>query len=102
MSRLQNPPERHIDTPHPYTQFCHIYKDTITPPNTIHKQLYDYIHLDHNPINLEKLQEKFPYLPRQLLMEALRYNEPINEYTRPNPPITYHSSPLPNPVPLTS
>ena len=32
MATLSNPPERHIDTPHPYTQFCNIYSDIITPP----------------------------------------------------------------------
>lgn len=31
MTTLPNSPERHIDTPHPYTQFCNIYKDIITP-----------------------------------------------------------------------
>lgn len=32
MTTLSNPPERHIGTPHPYTQFRNIYSDIITPP----------------------------------------------------------------------
>ena len=48
------------------------------------------------------MSEAFPYIPRQLLIEALRYKEPINEYTHPNPPPPIN---LPTPTtlpPLTS
>ena len=102
MTTLPNPPERHIDTQHPYTQFCNIYKDIITPPNTIHKKLYDYIHLNPDTLNIQNISEAFPYLPRQLLIEALRYNEPINEYIHPNPPPIQNPSSSNRPIPLTS
>ena len=102
MTGLTNPPERHINTPHPYTQFRNIYKDIITPSNTIHNKLYDYIHQNHNSLNIQDLQKTFPYLPRQLLTEALRYNEPINEYTHPNPTPIQNLAPSHNPTPLTS
>lgn len=35
-------------------------------------------------------------------MEALRYNEPINDYTHPNPPLIQNPSPPNVPIPLTS
>ena len=102
MTTLTNPPEKHINTPHPYTQFCNIYKDIITPPNIIHKKLYDYMHLNPDTLTIQNMSEAFPYLPRQLLIEALRYKEPINEYTHPNPPLT-QSLPSTNSLPpLTS
>ena len=102
MISLTNPPERHINIPHSYTQFRNIYKDTITPPNTIHNTLYDYIHQHHDSLNIQNLQETFLYLPRQLLTEALRVNEPINEYTRPKSPPIQNSTPSHNSTPLTS
>ena len=102
MTTLTNPPERHINTPHPYTQFRNIYKDIITPPNTIHKKLYDYIHLNPNTLNIQHMSDVFPYLPRQLLIEALRYKEPINEYTHPNPPPTQSPPTSTSPLLLTS
>ena len=102
MTTLANPPERHIKTPHPYTQFRDIYKDIITPPNTIHQKLYDYIHINSDTLNIQTLREAFPYLPIQLLIEALRYNEALSEYTHPNPPPS-QSLPSPtSPLPLTS
>ena len=102
MTRLANPPEQHINTPHPYTQFSNIYKDIITPPNIIHNKLYDYIEQNHDSLNIQNLQETFSYLPMQLLTEALRVNEPINEYTRPNPPPIQNSTTSHNSTPLTS
>ena len=102
MTTLTNPPERHINIPHLYTQFHNIYKDIITPPNTIHKKLYDHIHLNSDTLNIQNMSEAFSYLPRQLLIEALKYNEPINEYTHPNPPPTQNLPPSTLPLPLTS
>ena len=102
MTRLTNLLKKHINTLHPYTQFRNIHKDTITPSNTIHNKLYDYIHQNHDILNIQNLQETFLYLPRQLLIEALRVNEPINEYTRPNPPPIQNPTPSHNPTPLTS
>ena len=106
MTTLPNPPERHIDTPHPYTQFYNICKDTITPPNTIHKKLYDYIHLNSNILSIQNLMKAFPYLPRQLRIEALGYNQPIDENTHPDlpspPPPDTKLTPPNESLPLTS
>ena len=102
MSTLPNPPERHIKTIHPYTQFRNNSIDIIAPSNTIHKTLYDYIHLNHNNINFHDLSTTFPYLPRQLLLEALRYNEPLPEYMHATPLLPQHSLTPNGPLPLTS
>ena len=102
MATLPNPPERHIATIHPYTQFRNNYIDIITPSNTVHKQLYNYIHLNPQTINIHNLSTAFPYLPKQLLLEALRYNEPLLEYTHPTPLPTQHLLPPTGQLPLTS
>lgn len=44
MTKLPNPPERHIETPHPYSQFLNTHQDRISPPNIIHHTLYNHIH----------------------------------------------------------
>ena len=102
MTTLSNPPERHIETTHPYTQFLNNYQDIITPTNTIHNKLYDYIHINSNTINIQNLSEAFPYLPNKILLEALRYNEPLHEYTHPTPLPTQHLPPPNGQLPLTS
>ena len=102
MTKLPNPPERHIETIHPYTQFRNNYIDIITPSNMIHKKLYDHIHLYSNTINIHNLSETFPYLPKQLLLEALRYNEPLPEYTHPTPLPTQPLLPPNGSLPITS
>lgn len=102
MTKLTNPPKRHIATPHPYTQFCNIYSDKITLPNTIHKKLYDHIHLNTKTPNIQNLQETFSYLPMPLLSETLRCNESITEYTHPHPPILNNQTQPTRPTPLTS
>jgi hypothetical protein len=43
MASLQNPPERHITSTHPYTQFMQTNQNIVNPPNTIHKELYTFI-----------------------------------------------------------
>ena len=48
------------------------------------------------------MSEAFSYLPKQLLLEALRYMEPLNEYTYPTPLPTHHLPPPTGPLPLTS
>ena len=63
MTTLPSPPERNIATPHLYIQFHDIYKDTITPPNTIHKKLFDYIQLNSTTLNIQTMGEAFSYLP---------------------------------------
>jgi hypothetical protein len=85
MTLLQNPPERHILKPHPYTEFINTNQILIRPPNTIHKQLYDFIKQNNNPPNLQLLTNKFPFLPENLLLESLKCNEPITEYSHPPP-----------------
>ena len=102
MSTLTNPPGRHIKTIHSYTQFKNNYIDIIAPSTTIHKKLCDYIHLHPNTINFHDLSATFPYLPRQLLLEALRYNEPLPEYMHVTPLPPQHSIPPNRPLPLTS
>lgn len=67
MTKLPNPPERHVETPHPYTQFHNTYRDKISLPNTIHRKLYNHIHRHPEPPNTHDLQNIFPYLPQQLL-----------------------------------
>ena len=102
MTKLPNPLECHIDTPHSYTQFYNMYRDKITPQDIIHKKLYDFIHLNPIPPSIQIMQEAFSYLPRQLITEALRYNEPINEYTHPNISTPHNPTPPQKPIPLTS
>ena len=84
MTTLQNPPERHIDAPHPFTQFISNHEKK-NPPITIHKDMYEFIHQTPKAINIHTLIEKFPFLPNNLLNEALRIHEPLNEYTHPPP-----------------
>ena len=76
MTTLPNPPERHILTPHPYTQFKNTNSNLINPPNTIHNELYNYVRQNEH-INLQTLTNKFPFLPLRLLIEALNHNTPL-------------------------
>ena len=48
---LQNPPERHIQKIHPYTEFITTNQSLINPPNTIHKHLYNFIKVNDNSPN---------------------------------------------------
>ena len=85
MASLPNPPERHIVTTHPYTQFLQTNQDIIKPPNTIHKELYKIIKQSTEPLNIQLMTNKFPFLPEKLLTEALKHNEPLLEYSHPPP-----------------
>ena len=85
MASLQNPPERHITTMHPYTKFIQTNQHLINPPNTIHKELYSFIQQNNTPLTLQLMNEKFPYLPEKLLREALKCKEPLHEYSHPPP-----------------
>ena len=51
MALLQNPPERHILTTHPYTQFIQTNQNIINPPATIHKDIYNFIK-QNEPLNI--------------------------------------------------
>ena len=83
MSTLRNPPERHIDTLHPYTEFINNHKKIINPSATIHKEIFDFIHQETIPINIQTLTEKYPFLPNSLLNETLRIYEPLTQYSHP-------------------
>ena len=87
LANLNNPPERHILTPHPYTTFVGNNQDIIHPKNSINTELYEFIHNQDVTPTLATLQNKFPFLPSQLLKEALRCLENINEYSHPPPPL---------------
>ena len=91
MTTLQNPFERHINTPHPYTQFTNNYDKIINPTNTMHNKIYDFI---HQTPNIHTLTEKFPFLSNKFLNEILRIYELLKEYSHstivpqiPQPPI---------------
>jgi len=90
MALLQNPPEIHILKPHPYTEFIKTNKNIINPPNTIHKQIYEFIKLNNEPPNLQTIANEFPFLPENLLKESLKCNEPLLEYSHPPQSSIYH------------
>jgi len=92
MALLQNPPERHITTPHPYTQFKNINQDIIKSPNCMYIEFYDFIKQTEEPPNLQIMKDKFPYLPENLLIETLKCNDTLEEYS--------HPLPLPNMPPI--
>ena len=85
MSTLRNPPERHINTIHPYTEFINNRRKMINPPTTMHKEIFDFIHQETRPTTIHALTEKFPFLPNNLLNETLRIHEPLIEYSHPPP-----------------
>ena len=92
MSTLRNPPKRHINTLDPYTEFINNHKKIINPSTNIHKEIFDFIHQDTIPMNIQTLTEKFPFLPNSLLNETLRIYEPLTEYS--HPPLV---QPIPHP-----
>ena len=61
------------------------HQNIITPLNSIHQELYTFLHSHESPPNLTILQRKFPFLPIKLLNESLRCFEPLNEYSHPPP-----------------
>ena len=92
MAILQNQPERHIPITHPYIEFTNKNQNLINPPNTIHKEVYNFIHHHNESITLQTMINKFPFLPTNLLEETLKIHEPLHEYT--------HPPPLPNVPPI--
>ena len=78
LSKLNNPPERHIITQHPYTKFIVNYQDLIHPRNSIHSELYKFIHSQETPPTPITLQRKFPFLQNKLISEPLYCLENIN------------------------
>jgi exonuclease III len=69
--------------PHILQKF-HLENPHITKPSdNIQKTLYSYITMERP--NLETLQQEFPYLPKNMTKEALKYLQPIPNFTLPNP-----------------
>ena len=97
LSNLTNPPERHILTQHPYTKFIENNQGLIHPKNSIHTDLYKYIHNHETPPTPITLQIQFPFLSVKLVTESLRCLENINEYSHP-PPLPN----IPTPTPRTN
>ena len=90
LATIRNPPKRHILTPHPYTQIINTNVNIINAPNTIHIELYNFVQ-QNEQIIIQKLIDKFPFLPIRLLNEAMNNNNSILDYSHP---------PIPN-APLT-
>ena len=85
LANLSNPPERHILTKHPYTMFIENNQDIIHPKNTIHIELYKFIHNQETPPTSLTMLREFPFLLEKLITESLRCLENINEYSHPPP-----------------
>ena len=102
MATLRNPPERHINTLHPYTEFLNNHKNMINPPPTIHNELFDFIRQETVPITIHTLTEKFSFLPNSLLNEALRIYELLNEYSHPPPILQIPPPPTPSVIQSTN
>jgi hypothetical protein len=95
LANLTNPPERHILTQHPYTIFVENNQDIINPKNSIHNELYKFIHNQETPPTPIILQTKFPFLLEKLITESLRCLENLNEYSHP-PPLPNIPTPMPS------
>ena len=67
LSKLNNPPERHILTQHLYTRFIVYNQDIIYPKNSIHSELCKFIHNQETPPTPITLQREFPFLPNKLI-----------------------------------
>ena len=96
MTTLQNPHKRHISTPHPFIQFTLNNDKTINPTDTMHNEIYDFIHQTSEPIDIHILTQKFPFPPNSLLNETLRIYEPLNEYSHPPAIPQIPQPPIPN------
>jgi hypothetical protein len=85
--------------PHKLQQF-HLENPHITKPlESIQSDIYSYITTD-SP-NLITLQQKFPYLPEKMAIEALKCLQPIPNFTYPThvqnyPPINPQNTPYTN------
>jgi hypothetical protein len=94
----ENPNPLSIDQ-HKWIKF-HSENPHITKPlKSIQKELYSYI-INEQP-NLETIQQKFPYLPEKLLLEALKCLQTIPNFTHPNP-IQNHPPINPQHIPYTN
>jgi hypothetical protein len=68
LSQLPIPPETHLTIPHPFDLFQQANEDLMYPSNTM--QLYDFIHQHPGPLSLVTMQNKFPFLPTSLPIQA--------------------------------
>lgn len=62
-----------------YSENSHI----IEPQESIHTYIYSFI-TTKRPY-LTALQQKFPYIPEKMALEALKCLQPIPNFTHPNP-----------------
>jgi exonuclease III len=85
LTNLPNPPERHIHTQHPYTKFIETQYDLLKTKDSIHQELYAFIHSQETPPTPTTIQRKFPFLPNKLISESLRCFEALEEYSHPPP-----------------
>ena len=85
LANLNNPPERHILTQHPYTTFVENNQNIINLKDSIHTELYEFIHNQEIPPTPITIQREFPFLPVKLITESLRCLKNINEYSHPPP-----------------
>ena len=85
LANLNKPLERHIHTQHPYTKFIETNQTIIAPQDSIHKELYTFIHSHESPPIFTETQSKFPFLPNKLISECLRCFETLNGYSHPPP-----------------
>ena len=83
MTLIQNPPERHIQNTHPYALFTQTNQNLTRLPNSIHKEIYNFIEVNNQNINLDTLTNKFSVLPHKLPKEIQKHKETINEYSHP-------------------
>jgi hypothetical protein len=97
LKHILNTQLKHIRTQHPYTKFIETHQDIITPTNSIHKELYTFIHSHETLPTVNTIQRKFPFLPNKLIHESLRCFKTLNEYTHPPPLLN-----IPTQTPITN
>ena len=76
-------------------------QDIIHPKNSIHNELYKFIHNQETTLTPITLLRKFPFLPEKLITESLRCLENINEYSHP-PPLPNIPTPTPRTITNTN
>jgi hypothetical protein len=69
--------------PHKLQKF-HLKNPHITIPlSSTQKKLFSFITTER--LNLVALEQKFPYFPEKMIIEALKCLQPIPNFTHPNP-----------------
>ena len=64
MTLIQNPPEEHIQNTHPYTLSTQTNQNLTKLPNSIHKEIDNFIEVNNQNINLDTLTNKFSVYQR--------------------------------------